>query len=40
MTLPIPPGMKHYELPAGEQTLDFWGRLIYAIDNDRGDRPL
>lgn len=31
--------MKHYELPAGEQTLDFWGRLIYAIDNDRGDRP-
>lgn len=39
VALAIPPGMKHYELPAGEQTLDFWGRLIYAIDNDRGDRP-
>lgn len=37
--LPIPPGFKHFELPAGENTLDFWGRLIYAIDNDRGDRP-
>lgn len=35
----IPAGMKHYELPAGEETLDFYGRLLYALDNDRGDRP-
>lgn len=37
--LSIPKGMKHYELPAGDQTLDFTGRLIKSIDNDRGDRP-
>ena len=34
-----PSGMRHYELPAGEETLDFYGRLICAVDNDRGDRP-
>lgn len=35
----IPAGMKHHELPAGEETLDFYGRLICSVDNDRGDRP-
>ena len=36
----IPPaGMRHYELPAGEETLDFWGKLLATVDNDRGDRP-
>jgi hypothetical protein len=35
----IPPGMKHWELPTEEGTLDFTGRLIHAVDNDRGDRP-
>jgi hypothetical protein len=35
----IPHGMKHYELPTEEGTLDFTGRLIHAVDNDRGDRP-
>jgi hypothetical protein len=32
-------GMRHFELPAGEETLDFTGRLLAAVDNDRGDRP-
>jgi hypothetical protein len=31
--------MKHFELPIGEKTLDFSGRLLYTVNNDRGDRP-
>lgn len=34
-----PPPMRHHELPAGEETLEFQGRLIHSVDNDRGDRP-
>jgi hypothetical protein len=26
-------------LPAGDDTLEFTGRLIAVVDNDRGDRP-
>lgn len=37
--LEIPAGMRHFELPAGEETLDFHGRLLGSVDNDRGDRP-
>lgn len=33
------PGMRHHELPAREETLDFTGKLICAEDNDQGDRP-
>lgn len=38
VTLSIPQGMKHYELPAGEETLDFWGRFIYKVDTESGER--
>jgi hypothetical protein len=37
--LAIPAGMRHYELPTREETLDFTGKLICAEDNDQGDRP-
>jgi hypothetical protein len=37
--LAIPSGMRHYELPTREETLDFTGKLIHAEDNDQGDRP-
>jgi hypothetical protein len=40
MSIPeLPADMKHHELAAGEETLDFYGKLLYAVDNDRGDRP-
>lgn len=39
MRLAIPEGMRHYELPTREETLDFTGKLIHAEDNDQGDRP-
>lgn len=34
--LEIPAGMKHYELPTREETLDLTGKLLYVVDNDQG----
>jgi hypothetical protein len=38
MTLDIPVGMKHHELPTSKGTIEFWGRLIDETDTDNGDR--
>lgn len=34
----IPKAMRHYELPVGEETLEFWGRFVDDVDTDSGDR--
>jgi hypothetical protein len=36
--IPVTEYMRHYRLPAGEETLDFTGRLIDKTDTDSGDR--
>lgn len=30
---------KDYELPAGDETIEFTGKLLGSVDNDGGDRP-
>jgi hypothetical protein len=32
-------GWKDYELPAGDETIEFRGKLLGTVDNDGGDRP-
>jgi hypothetical protein len=34
----LPPGMKRHTLPAGDETLVFWGQFIDSVDTDDGDR--
>lgn len=42
VTLPsgitLPASMKHYTLPAGDETLELWGEFIDTVDTDDGDR--
>jgi hypothetical protein len=37
--LVLPPGMEHIELPAEEETLEFWGMYLGGVDTDSGNRP-
>lgn len=34
--LTVPQGMKYWELPAGEEGIEFWGRFIDEVDTDNG----